>query len=41
MHLRGTIGLHYHRVEVFTGYDYFRIGDFRSEGIVAGLRIWL
>jgi hypothetical protein len=39
-HGRATVGVHYHRCEVYTGYDYLDIGDTQIDGLVAGLRVW-
>lgn len=39
-HGRLTTGIHYHRMEVFTGYDYVDIGDTQIGNFVAGIRLW-
>ena len=39
-HGRLTTGIHYHRLELFTGYDYVDIGDTQIGNVVAGIRLW-
>jgi hypothetical protein len=39
-HGRATVGVHYHRCEVYTGFDYLDIGDTQISGLIAGLRVW-
>ena len=39
-HGRGTIGVNYRLSEIYTGYDYFQIGDAHVSSMVAGLRFW-
>lgn len=40
LHLRSTLGAQYHRVELFSGYDYLAIGQAKIHGPVFGLRLW-
>ena len=40
-HGRATIGFHYHRAEVYTGYDYLDIGNTQIDSLIAGIRFWL
>jgi hypothetical protein len=37
---RGTVGVIYHRVELFAGYDFLRIGSSNIQGPLAGIRLW-
>ncbi len=39
IHVRSTVGLNYQRWELFTGYDYRKIGDVHIDGPVAGLEL--
>ena len=39
-HARVTVGLNWKRAEIYTGYDYLKIGDIEIDGPVAGVRIW-
>ena len=39
-HFRATAGLMVNRVEVYTGYDHFAIGDQEINTLVGGLRVW-
>lgn len=39
-HLRGTLGLTYHRWELYGGYDWLRIGTVDIQGPTIGLRCW-
>ena len=39
-HGRVTVGVHYHRFELYTGYDYLDVGDAQLDGLVAGIRLW-
>jgi hypothetical protein len=34
------VGVHFHRVEVYTGYDYLDVGDAQIDSAVSGVRIW-
>src|SRR5262249_50946375 len=38
--VQGSIGLLYKRWEVYTGYDYLRIGSTALRGPILGLRLW-
>jgi hypothetical protein len=40
VHARGSVGLIYRGCEIFTGYDFLRIGSERIQGPLAGLRFW-
>jgi len=40
IHLRGTAGIILARWELFTGYDWLRIGSVDLHGPVVGLRLW-
>ena len=40
VHVRSTAGLVWKRAELFTGYDYQRIGSVDLHGLVAGLQFW-
>lgn len=40
VHGRVTTGLHWHRAEVFIGYDYYKIDRTELSGFVSGLRLW-
>ena len=37
---RGTVGVLYRGLELFTGYDYLNIGGVDLQGPLAGLRLW-
>jgi hypothetical protein len=37
---RGTVGVIYHGWELFTGYDFLRIGTANLQGPMIGLRLW-
>jgi hypothetical protein len=39
-HGRATVGLHFHRVEIYTGYDYYDVNRTPLGGPVAGIRLW-
>lgn len=39
-HSKTTVGLVYHHLEVFTGYDILHIGDTNLQGLVAGFTLW-
>lgn len=39
-HGRTTVGVHFHRLEVYTGYDYLDVGDTQINTLVSGLRVW-
>ncbi|MCA9264274.1 MAG: hypothetical protein KDA60_10520 [Planctomycetales bacterium] len=39
-HLRSTLGVHYHRFEVYGGVDYLAVEDSRLGGLVTGMRVW-
>lgn len=39
-HGRATVGVHFHRFEVYTGYDYLDVGDTQINSAVSGVRIW-
>ncbi|MFO0970049.1 MAG: hypothetical protein U0793_31235 [Gemmataceae bacterium] len=38
--LHGTVGVNYRHLEIFTGYDYMRIGRVELQGPLVGLRFW-
>ncbi|MEZ6133593.1 MAG: hypothetical protein R3C53_01655 [Pirellulaceae bacterium] len=40
-HARVTAGINYHRLEVYTGYDYLDVGQSKFDGLVGGVRLWL
>ena len=40
IHVRSTIGVQFHRMEVFTGFDHYAIGDVEHNGLVSGIRFW-
>ncbi len=40
-HARVTAGVNYHRLEVYTGYDYFDVGSSKFDGLIGGVRLWL
>ncbi len=40
LHGRGTVGLMYHHVEFFGGYDFLRIGTTNLQGPLLGMRLW-
>lgn len=39
-HGRATLGVHFHRFEIYSGYDYFDVGNTQINGLVSGLRLW-
>ncbi len=39
-HGRATVGYLFNRFEVFTGYDYYKLGGVELNGLVSGLRLW-
>ncbi len=39
-HCRATAGIIYRRWELFTGYDYFRVGSVNLHGPLLGVRVW-
>jgi hypothetical protein len=39
-HGRASIGVQFHRWEVYTGYDYCDVGGTQIHGLVSGLRFW-
>ena len=39
-HGRATIGVEYRHVELYTGFDYFDVGQTQIHGWIAGTRIW-
>ena len=39
-HGRTTLGFNFHDVEIYTGYDYFKVGDADVHSMVSGLRFW-
>jgi hypothetical protein len=39
-HGRGTVGVTYHHFELFTGYDFMRLGTVNIQGPIVGLRFW-
>lgn len=39
-HGRATLGVHFHRFEIYTGYDYYDVGNTQINGLVSGLRLW-
>ncbi len=40
MHFRITAGAVFRGVEVYTGYDVYRVGSADINGLVAGVRVW-
>lgn len=40
-HGRVTAGVNYHRLELYTGYDYFDVGKSQVSGLVGGVRLWI
>ena len=40
IHGRITTGLHWHRAEIFVGYDYYKVDQTELSGLISGLRIW-
>ncbi len=40
-HGRITAGVNYHRLELYTGYDYLDVGQAELSGMVFGMRMWL
>ena len=40
LHGRLTVGVQRRHVEVYTGYDYFRVGHMTIDGCLAGVRLW-
>ena len=39
-HGRATAGVKYHRLEIYTGYDYYDLGDTAINGLIGGVRLW-
>lgn len=39
-HARGTIGVHFHRLEFYGGYDYFDAGGVQFAGPLVGVGVW-
>jgi hypothetical protein len=39
-HGRASVGVHFHRVELYVGYDYLDVGDTQMNSAVSGVRIW-
>jgi hypothetical protein len=39
-HGRATVGVHFHRLEIYTGYDLYDVGDASINALVSGLRLW-
>lgn len=39
-HTRVTVGVHLHRFEIYTGYDYLDVGDTQVNSAVSGVRVW-
>jgi hypothetical protein len=39
-HGRATVGVEYRHVELYTGFDYFDVGETQIHGWVAGTRLW-
>ncbi len=39
-HGRATLGVQFHRFEIYTGYDYYDVGNTQIDGVVSGLRLW-
>lgn len=39
-HGRGTVGIHYHRLEIYGGYDYFDAGGVQLAGPLVGIGVW-
>jgi len=37
---RATVGVHFHRLEIYTGYDYLDIGDTPINSAISGVRVW-
>lgn len=40
IHARGSVGAIWHGCEIFTGYDFLRIGSANLQGPMAGVRFW-
>ena len=40
VHGRATIGATFHGWELYTGYDFLRVGNVNLQGPVVGLRFW-
>ncbi len=40
VHGRATVGYLFNRFEVFTGFDYYKVGGVELNGLVGGLRLW-
>ncbi|MBM82299.1 MAG: hypothetical protein CMJ78_17165 [Planctomycetaceae bacterium] len=40
VHSRTTVGFQWKRLEVFTGYDFFKVGSAEIDGLISGLQIW-
>jgi hypothetical protein len=34
------MGVHFHRFEIYTGYDYYDVGNTQINGLFSGLRLW-
>ncbi len=39
-HNRTTVGLQFHRAEVYTGFDYYNLEGTQINGLIAGVRLW-
>jgi hypothetical protein len=39
-HGRATVGVEYRHVELYTGFDYFDVGETQIRGWIAGTRLW-
>ena len=39
-HGRVTVGAQFHHVEIYTGYDYYQVGDTILDGALVGVRLW-
>lgn len=39
-HGRATVGVQYHRVEIYTGYDYYDVSHTVIGGLIGGVRFW-
>ena len=40
IHLRSTVGVQFHRFELYSGYDYYNVGGVELNGFIAGVRLW-
>ena len=40
IHGRATVGYLFNRFEVFTGFDYYKVGGAELNGMISGLRLW-